>query len=101
MVAARDVVSEKFRVPQLTKSYSRIPDVHPLPNLVEIQLDSYKTFRTEALRELFDEISPIQDFTGNRLELRFTDYSFGEPKYTQDECRERDVTYLAPLRVNV
>ncbi len=101
MVVSRDVVSEKFSVPELTKSYSRIPDVHPLPNLVEIQLDSYETFKTEALRELFDEISPIQDFTGNRLELRFTDYSFGEPKYTQEECRERDVTYSAPLRVNV
>ncbi|HEY5640001.1 MAG TPA: DNA-directed RNA polymerase subunit beta, partial [Dehalococcoidia bacterium] len=101
MVAARDVVSEKFSVPELTKSYSRIPDVQPLPNLVEIQLDSYEIFKTEGLRELFDEISPIQDFTGNRLELRFADYSFGEPKYTQDECRERDATFSAPLRVNV
>ncbi|HUF54156.1 MAG TPA: DNA-directed RNA polymerase subunit beta [Dehalococcoidia bacterium] len=101
MVASRDVVSEKFSVPDITKSYSRIPDVLPLPNLVEIQLESYEIFKKEGLRELFDEISPIQDFTGNRLELRFTDYSFGEPKYDQEECRERDATFSAPLRVNV
>jgi DNA-directed RNA polymerase subunit beta len=101
MVASRDVVSEKFSVPDITKSYSRIPDVLPLPNLVEIQLKSYEIFKREGLRELFDEISPIQDFTGNRLELRFSDYSFGEPKYSQEECRERDATFSAPLRVNV
>jgi DNA-directed RNA polymerase subunit beta len=101
MVVPRDVVQEKFSVPHLTKSYSRIPDVIPLPNLIQIQIDSYETFKREGLRELFDEISPIQDFTGNRLEMRFTDYSFGPPKYTQEECRERDATYAAPLRVNV
>ncbi|MEX0682159.1 MAG: DNA-directed RNA polymerase subunit beta [Dehalococcoidia bacterium] len=101
MVASRDVVSEKFSVPNLTKHYSRIPDVLPLPNLVEIQLDSYEIFKKEGLRELFAEISPISDFTGNRLELRFADYSFGDPKYDQDECRERDATFSAPLRVNV
>jgi DNA-directed RNA polymerase subunit beta len=101
MVVPRDVVYEKFSVPHLTKSYSRIPDVIKLPHLVQIQVDSYEIFKLEGLRELFSEISPIQDFTGNRLEMRFTDYSFGETKYAQEECRERDATYAAPLRVNV
>ncbi len=101
MVVPRDVVYEKFRVPSIVKSYSRIPDVEPLPHLVQIQVDSYEVFKKEGLRELFDEISPISDFTGNRLEMRFTDYRFGEPKYDQDECRERDATFAAPLRVNV
>src|SRR3972149_4876950 len=101
MVVPRDIVYEKFRVPHVVKSYSRIPDVAELPHLVQIQVDSFEVFKREALRELFDEISPIQDFTGNRLELRFTAYSFGDPKYSQDECRERDATFAAPLRVNV
>ena len=101
MVVPREVVYEKFRVPHIVKSYSRIPDVIPLPALVQIQVDSYKIFIEEGLRELLDEISPIQDFTGNRLEMRFSDYRFDEPKYSQEECRERDATYAAPLRVNV
>src|SRR3990167_8909946 len=101
MVVPRDVVYEKFRVPHLTKSYSRIPDVIELPHLVQIQVESYEIFKTEGLRELFDEISPISDFTGNRLEMRFTEYSFGDPKYVQEECRERDATFSAPLKVNV
>src|SRR5205809_498011 len=101
MVLPRKVVYEKFRVPHIVKSYSRIPDVIPLPALVQIQVDSYKIFIEEGLRELLAEISPIQDFTGNRLEMRFSDYRFDEPKYSQEECRERDATYAAPLRVNV
>ena len=101
MVVARDLFQDKFHVPSLRKSYSRIPDVARLPHLVQIQLDSYEIFKKEGLRELLDEISPIQDFTGNRLEMRFTDYAFGEPKYSQEEARERDATYAAPLRVNV
>ena len=101
MVVPRKVVYEKFRVPHIVKSYSRIPDVIPLPALVQIQVDSYKIFIEEGLRELLAEISPIQDFTGNRLEMRFSDYRFDEPKYSQEECRERDATYAAPLRVNV
>src|SRR3989304_4183836 len=101
MVVARDPFQDKFHVPSLRKSYSRIPGVAGLPHLVQIQLASYEVFKNEGLRELLDEISPIQDFTGNRLEMRFTDYSFGEPKYNEGECRERDATYAAPLRVNV
>jgi DNA-directed RNA polymerase beta subunit len=74
MVVPRDVIAEKFSVPKLVKSYSRIPDVLPLPNLIQIQLQSYEIFKREGLRELLDEISPIQDFTGNRLEMRFAGY---------------------------
>src|SRR3989337_1523955 len=101
MVVARNLFQNKFHVPSLRKSYSRIPDVAGLPHLVQIQLDSYEVFKSEGLRELLEEISPIQDFTGNRLEMRFTGYSFGETKYDEEECRERDATFAAPLRVNV
>ena len=94
------------------KSYARIPDVLALPNLIEVQLQSYRQFQAEGLRELFDEISPIESFNGN-LELRFPglneemneklglDYRFEEPKYEQQDCLDRDVTYAAPLYVRV
>ncbi|UOF91885.1 DNA-directed RNA polymerase subunit beta [Fodinisporobacter ferrooxydans] len=82
------------------RSYARINEVLDLPNLIEIQQKSYEWFLDEGLREMFQDISPIQDFTGN-LVLEFIDYSFGEPKYDVDESKERDVTYAAPLRVKV
>ncbi|GMA50470.1 DNA-directed RNA polymerase subunit beta [Alicyclobacillus contaminans] len=82
------------------RSYSRIREVLDLPNLIEIQQKSYEWFLREGLREMFADISPIQDFTGN-LVLEFIDYSLGEPKYDVEECKERDVTYAAPLRVKV
>jgi DNA-directed RNA polymerase subunit beta len=85
----------------LVKSYSRIPEVIEVPNLIRVQLDSYRWFRQEGLRELLDELSPIQDFTGSRLEMHFGQHQFGQPKYCEAECRERDMTYAAPLRVNV
>ena len=71
-----------------------------MPNLIEVQRNSYKLFLEEGLRETFAEVSPIQDFTGN-LVLEFVDYSLGEPKYDVDECKERDATYAAPLRLKV
>jgi len=82
------------------RSYSRINEVLEVPNLIEIQQKSYEWFLEEGLREMFQDISPIQDFTGN-LVLEFIDYSLGEPKYTVDDAKERDVTYAAPLRVKV
>lgn len=82
------------------RSYARIKEVLELPNLIEIQTSSYKWFLEEGMREMFQDISPIQDFTGN-LSLEFIDYSLGEPKYTVEESKERDVTYAAPLRVKV
>ncbi|WP_342580640.1 DNA-directed RNA polymerase subunit beta [Ureibacillus sp. FSL W7-1570] len=82
------------------RSFARIKEVLELPNLIEIQTSSYDWFLKEGLLELFKEISPIEDFTGN-LSLEFIDFSLGEPKYDVDECKERDVTYAAPLRVKV
>ncbi|MGD9155446.1 MAG: DNA-directed RNA polymerase subunit beta, partial [Bacillota bacterium] len=69
-----------------------------MPNLIEIQQKSYQWFLDEGLREMFHDISPIQDFTGN-LVLEFIDYALGEPKYPVEECKERDATFAAPLRV--
>ncbi|OZM55895.1 DNA-directed RNA polymerase subunit beta [Lottiidibacillus patelloidae] len=82
------------------RSYARISEVLELPNLIEIQTASYQWFLDEGLREMFQDISPIADFTGN-LVLEFVDYSLSEPKYPVDEAKERDVTYSAPLRVKV
>lgn len=82
------------------RSYARISEVQELPNLIEIQTASYDWFLEEGLKEMFRDISPIEDFTGN-LSLEFVDYSLGEPKYPLDEAKERDVTYNAPLRVKV
>ncbi|TFJ92882.1 DNA-directed RNA polymerase subunit beta [Lentibacillus salicampi] len=82
------------------RSYARISEVLELPNLIEIQTASYDWFLREGLREMFQDISPIEDFAGN-LSLEFIDYSLGEPKYPVDESKDRDVTYNAPLRVKV
>ncbi len=156
MVMTNELVHGDGPVPSLSKSYAKIPLVLEIPHLIRIQLDSYRWFQEEALQDLFEEISPIQDFTGNRMELRFAreitpkdrqesleqfvglipledvkvgrqtlvrkgepitleqaqalrkariaslpvrPYSFGQPKYSQLECRERDMTYAAPLKV--
>jgi DNA-directed RNA polymerase subunit beta len=82
------------------RSYARIKEVLELPNLIEIQTASYKWFLDEGIREMFQDISPVEDFTGNLI-LEFVDYSLGEPKYSVDEAKSRDVTYAAPLRVKV
>ncbi|GAB2559415.1 DNA-directed RNA polymerase subunit beta [Gracilibacillus alcaliphilus] len=82
------------------RSYARINEVLELPNLIEIQTASYEWFLEEGLREMFRDISPIEDFTGN-LSLEFVDYRLGDSKYLVDEAKERDVTYNAPLHVKV
>jgi DNA-directed RNA polymerase subunit beta len=84
----------------LRKSYARTPTVLELPRLTEVQLRSFDWFKMEGLKELFAEISPIASFNKN-LELHFGDFYFGEPKYPEDECRERDITFSAPLWVKV
>lgn len=82
-------------------SYSKIDEVLDMPNLIEVQKNSYKWFLEEGLREVFEDISPIQDYTGN-LVLEFLDYYIEDkPKYSVEECKERDVTYAAPLKVRV
>ena len=79
-------------------SFSRIDEVITMPNLIEVQKNSYRWFLDEGLKEVFRDIATIEDFTGN-LALEFVDYHLGEPKYTIKECKERDTTYAAPLRV--
>jgi DNA-directed RNA polymerase subunit beta len=91
------------------RSFARIPEVQPVPNLIQIQRDSFRWFLEEGLKELFAEISPISDFTGRNMELELAvpgpggepGYMFGEPKLSEDECRERDTTFAAPLRVRM
>ncbi|MEA2664689.1 MAG: DNA-directed polymerase subunit beta, partial [Candidatus Eremiobacteraeota bacterium] len=81
-------------------SFAKITDVLNLPDLIELQKASFKWFINDGLKDAFESISPIKDFTGN-LVLEFGEHSLGEPKYTVEECRERDMTYSAPLRVRV
>jgi DNA-directed RNA polymerase subunit beta len=80
------------------ESFARIKEVLKMPNLIEIQQNSYQWFLVEGIKEMFEDISPIQDFTGN-LVLEIIDYRLEEPKYSVEECKERDVTYDAPMRV--
>ena len=80
-------------------SFSRINEVLEMPNLIEVQKNSYKWFLEEGLKEVFKDISEISDYQGN-LVLDFIDYRLDEtPKYSIEECKERDATYAAPLRV--
>ena len=82
-------------------TFSKINEVAEMPNLIQIQTDSYDWFIKEGLQEVFEDISPIKDYAGN-LVLEFIDYSLNDPpKYEQEECKERDVTYAAPLKVKV
>src|SRR5262249_28179111 len=82
-------------------TFAHIPDIRPMPSLIQIQLDSFDWFKREGLRELFSEISPIEDYTGKNLKLEFVvpDEPFGKPKYSEDACRDRDISFSAPLTV--
>jgi len=101
MTTARDVVRAGSFVPLEVQTYGQIPNVLDIPSLIKIQLDSFEWFKREGLRELLSEISPIQDFTGSKMDLVFGEYEFREPKHSMDECRERDMTFAAPLFVDV
>ena len=82
-------------------SYSKINEVLELPDLIEVQKKSYEWFLNEGLKEVFDDISPIEDYTGNLI-LEFVDHSLdSEPKFSQIECKERDATYSVPLKLKV
>ena len=83
-------------------SYSRQKEVLGMPNLIEIQKDSYQWFLDEGLKEVFEDNSPIADFAGH-LSLEFVDFTLcrDDTKYTIEECKERDATYAAPLKVKV
>ncbi|MBI2165078.1 MAG: DNA-directed RNA polymerase subunit beta [Chloroflexi bacterium] len=86
-------------IPLARKTFARIPQVLEVPSLIEIQTRSFDWLKAEGIRELLTEISPIEDFTGNRFELRFSDHHFRAPKYSEEECRRREITYAAPLYV--
>ncbi len=82
------------------RSYARIKEVLDLPNLIEIQTNSYQWFLDEGLKEMFDDIMPIDDFQG-KLSLEFVGYQLLEPKYTVEEARQHDANYSAPLHVTL
>ena len=85
----------------LRKSFARSEEIQDMPNLLEIQKNSYKWFLETGLREVFQDTAAVTDYSGN-LELSFVDYSMDEkPKYTEEECKARDATYAAPLKVSV
>ncbi|WP_407886772.1 DNA-directed RNA polymerase subunit beta [Levilactobacillus sp. N40-8-2] len=90
----------KYGKHRTRRSYSRIKEVLDLPNLIEIQTNSYNWFLDEGLRDMFDDIMPIEDFQGN-LSLEFVDYQLLEPKYSVDEAREHDANFSAPLHVTL
>ena len=83
------------------KFFTKLHEVSPMPNLIEVQLDSYKWFFDKGLRELLEEINPTKDFTGKNLEMTFGDYFLDKPKYDEMTARERNTTFEAPLYCSV
>ena len=81
------------------KSYARISQVLGIPNLIQSQIQSFDWLKIEGLREVYQEISPIHDYTGNKYELYFLDHYFRSPKYSPEECKDKEITYAAPLYV--
>src|SRR3989338_2865443 len=81
------------------KFFTDIRDRIPMPDLIEAQKESYKWFFDGGMKELFEEVSPITDFTGRDLELYFEDYFIDDPKFDEVTCREKNITFEAPLRV--
>jgi len=83
------------------KFFTSTPIDIKLPNLIDVQLESYERFLSEGLKDLFSEITPINDFTGKKLELHFLDYSVGDPKYDENLSKNKNVSFEAPIRVQV
>src|SRR5918992_942846 len=81
------------------KSYAKIPQVLDIPNLIQSQLQSYEWFKTDGLQEVFQEVSPIVDYTGKKYELKFEGHYFKDPKYSPLECKEREITFSQPVYV--
>ena len=90
-------VKKSSLVPRI--SYARFPQILEVPNLIEIQLESFRWLQEKGLKQLLDEISPIKDFTGNRLKLDFVNYEFRPPRHSEQECRHRDLTYSTPIYI--
>jgi len=93
-------LSGTIAAPRARKTFSRLKHVLELPNLIDIQKASFKWFLEEGLRETIDDISPIEDYTGT-LAIEFGEYEFGDPQFSIQECREKDLTYQAPLSMTV
>ncbi len=93
-------MAQTVTAPRARKSFSRLKHVLDLPNLIDIQRQSFDWFLSEGLRETIDDISPIEDYTGS-LAVEFGDYRFGDPQFSIQECREKDLTYQAPLSMTV
>ena len=93
-------MAKTVTAPRARKSFSRLKHVLDLPNLIDIQRESFDWFLSEGLRETIDDISPIEDYTGT-LAVEFGEYRFGEPQFSIQECREKDLTYQAPLSMTV
>ena len=89
----------KSTYPGARKTYAKLPEILEVPNLIEVQLQSFRWFQEEGLLQVLGEVSPIRDFTGNRLELSFIDYEFREPRHPEQECLQRDLNYSVPLYV--
>ena len=81
------------------RTYAQIPQVLDIPNLIESQIDSFNWFRNAGLTDVFREVSPISDYTEKKYELRFHEHKFGDPKYSPQECKEREITFSQPLYV--
>ena len=81
---------------EIQHATKRTTHITEIPNLVELQLNSYRWFLEEGLQELFESFSPIFDFTGN-TSISLTDFTLGEPKYSVEECRDRDMTFESPI----
>ncbi|TLM80230.1 MAG: DNA-directed RNA polymerase subunit beta, partial [Actinobacteria bacterium] len=82
------------------RTFAKIPEILDVPSLIALQVDSYDWFLSAGLRDTFSDISPISDFTGT-LEVRFSNHEFGDPKYSVEECKDKDMSYQAPLFVDV
>jgi DNA-directed RNA polymerase subunit beta len=93
-------LTSRVAAPRARKSFSRLKHVLELPNLIDIQKASFAWFLEDGLRETIDDISPIEDYTGT-LAVEFGDYTFGDPPISIQECREKDLTYQAPLNMTV
>ncbi|MDD5083245.1 MAG: DNA-directed RNA polymerase subunit beta, partial [Dehalococcoidales bacterium] len=90
-------------MPSVRRSYAKFSKTLDVPNLIEVQLDSFRWFQEEGIKQLLEEVSPIKDFTGGKLELSFVGYEFRRPSdwKTEQECRQRDLTFSVPLYVRV
>ena len=96
-----EMVKDQLFGKTLRKSYAKYREILEMPNMLKIQKDSYEWFLDKGLREVFKDVGTISDFSG-KLELSFLDYSMEDkPKYTIEECKERDATYARPIKVRV